>query len=317
MVSRGEWRPEVSNSRHRSYQISALYALWESCSFAELAAAFLEAKRHGTGGLQDFANSYLGEPNIVESIETTETAIRKHVGAYQLGTCPGRPTRIICTVDVQQTCLWFVVRAWAPGASSWLLDYGRLDGWQHLDELLFSGVYRLDCDSPEPRDAGIGVCWIDSGAKTEEVYDYCATRPMCVPYKGTTQYSQATVVREGAAYRGTRRLMLIDKGLACDSLYERRMSIPPGVNGHWAIASDTEEIYFRSMASWVREKEVDKWGKEKHRWISRNKEYEHLADCEITQEAVAGALRMTFKRQPGLGPRRTAGVARGKQRLPG
>jgi len=314
MVARGEWRPEAENRRHRSYQMSALYALWESCSFSELAVAFLQAKGHGSGGLQDFANSYLGEPNIVESVETTESAVRKHVVDYELGTCPGEPGKIVCTVDVQQSCLWFVVRAWAPGANSWLLDYGRLEGFAHLDQLLFQGVYEV---GEKRREAGIDVCWIDSGDRTLEVYDYCRPRRILYPYKGTRQYSQASVTQEGKSLPGGRRLMLVDKGIACDSLYERRLGIPPGVNGFWAIPRDTEEIYFRSMASWVRESETDKWGNETKRWVSRNREFEHLADCEITQEAAASSLKMAFRKAPGQGTRRTAGRQRGKQRLPG
>jgi phage terminase large subunit GpA-like protein len=55
---------------------------------------------------------------------------------------PGHvPTAV---VDVQQTGMWFTIRAWQPGEdlSSWLVRYGYVPTWGALEKVLFKDRYR-------------------------------------------------------------------------------------------------------------------------------------------------------------------------------
>lgn len=190
------WGWVASNPRapreHVSFHISALYS--PSISWGALAKIFLQ-KKDTAGGLHDFYNSYLGLPWTPKASTTTITEIDKLIAAspeYYLGTVekptviPTLPLFLLMSVDVQQSELYWVIRAWCLGATSYLVDYGSAISFDDISRMA-RRVFPAK-DSEETFSVARGI--IDSGyaAKRESgVYQFCLeSSGLFWPSKGRT-----------------------------------------------------------------------------------------------------------------------------------
>jgi len=128
LLTKGRWKSTATHAEpgRRSYHLSSLYPSW--ISFAEVACMFLQAK-NGPEDLQRFANSWLAEPFLAygNSQELQQQLEKLKVDNAVEGVPGGY--KAIMTVDVQATCLFFVVRAHNPAKESILLEYGTLPGF--------------------------------------------------------------------------------------------------------------------------------------------------------------------------------------------
>ncbi|QDU61244.1 Phage terminase large subunit (GpA) [Planctomycetes bacterium Pan216] len=299
---------EKSNpSRFAGFHLSSLYS--NVIPWGEYAREWLEVQ----GDLEElraFINSWTCEPWEVRSRASDEDEIRTHIQDYKIGTVPGPTLSLISTVDVQHNGLWFVVRAWSYLASSWLVDYGFLEGWDALDEL-----FQLTYEGTDGEIHTIRTCWIDSGdgTRTDEIYEYCAKhRGFCVPLKGSRQYGLKGLLQPMKLQYRQLEGWMIDAGQARDRLYDSRLNVTCGAPGYWAIPLDVGEDYLKSIVSWKREEEEDrKTGEKRHRWVSVSKTFEHLADCEVYQEAAAARYKFAMRR-PGGAKRRPRSLGRRK-----
>ena len=295
MLRNGEWRKEGINRRHASFQMSALYPIW--VTFGEVAEDFLKSKKGrmsletktGRTPFQIFINATLGEPWEVTSRKSSEEEVREHCGEYTMNRIiPSPAVAVICTVDVQKDRFYYVIRAWGAGGSSWLLRYGMVETFDQL-RIVLDDPYR-DTEGNEYR---VAHCWIDSGFRSTEVYDFCS-KVGATPIKGEHQYRQAGMIAPmKVPDRGIQGFM-IDKGQACDHFYDRRLHIRKGDPGYWEIPNDVGGDYLASILSWERQEKEDKYGNPKMTWVSTSKEYEHLADAEIYQEAAAFHFQFAF-----------------------
>jgi phage terminase large subunit GpA-like protein len=188
MLRGGRWvaqNPDAPRGVH-SYHLSALYSPW--VSWGELACEFLRDKE-SPGGLRNFINSSLALPWVPQAATVKASELEEVVKAspeYRLGTCPiDDPSVLIMSVDVQQTELWWVVRALAADGSSYLVDYGSAIGWEAVRQI-FATPY------PTPG-GGAAVCrfgLVDSGYAARSiagVYDFVSSMPRSwAAYKGRT-----------------------------------------------------------------------------------------------------------------------------------
>jgi hypothetical protein len=181
MLRNGVWIPTRPNAekRHRSYQLSSIYSPW--LTFGDIAVKFLESKGQPSG-LHNFYNSWLGLPFIkTKKANTTEDIkrIQENSPEYSLGTIPltsrGRPDVMLMTIDVQQMCFYFVIRAWwaAKGgkpATSALIKYGRIETWNQAKEHYYTPY------TYEGEEVHCAAGLVDAGyasKKTGGVYDFC------------------------------------------------------------------------------------------------------------------------------------------------
>ena len=185
MLRSGEWRAvneSQSKVRSVSYHLSSIYSPW--VTFGDVAYEFKNSK--GTPAtLMNFINSWLAEPWKSSKTKSTQN-MEFTQSNYTCGVVPDKAVLLIASVDVQLDHFWWEVRAYAPGVKSYLIDYGQASTWEDLEEIIINREYPSEYgESRQVMKAGI-----DSGFRTDEVYQFCSRFPeVCIPVKGSSNHS--------------------------------------------------------------------------------------------------------------------------------
>lgn len=188
MLRRGEWRAvneSQSKVRSVSYHLSSIYSPW--VTFGDVAYEFKNSK--GTPAtLMNFINSWLAEP--WRSAKTKSTQNMEFTQSnYPCGVVPDKAVLLIASVDVQLDHFWWEVRAYAPGVKSYLIDYGQASTWNDLEEIIINREYPSEYGEPRQ----VMKAGIDSGFRTDEVYQFCSRFPeVCIPLKGSSNHTTMT-----------------------------------------------------------------------------------------------------------------------------
>lgn len=185
MLRRGEWRAvneSQSKVRSVSYHLSSIYSPW--VTFGDVAYEFKNSK--GTPAtLMNFINSWLAEPWKSSKTKSTQN-MEFTQSNYPCGVVPDKAVLLIASVDVQLDHFWWEVRAYAPGVKSYLIDYGQASTWDDLEEIIINREYPSEYGEPRQ----VMKAGIDSGFRTDEVYQFCSRFPeVCVPVKGSSNHS--------------------------------------------------------------------------------------------------------------------------------
>lgn len=185
MLRSGEWRAvneSQSKVRSVSYHLSSIYSPW--VTFGDVAYEFKNSK--GTPAtLMNFINSWLAEPWKSSKTKSTQN-LEFTQSNYPCGVVPDKAVLLIASVDVQLDHFWWEVRAYAPGVKSYLIDYGQASTWEDLEEIIINREYPSEYgEARQVMKAGI-----DSGFRTDEVYQFCSRFPeVCIPIKGSSNHS--------------------------------------------------------------------------------------------------------------------------------
>lgn len=188
MLRSGEWRAvneSQSKVRSVSYHLSSIYSPW--VTFGDVAYEFKNSK--GTPAtLMNFINSWLAEPWKSSKTKSTQN-MEFTQSNYPCGVVPDKAVLLIASVDVQLDHFWWEVRAYAPGVKSYLIDYGQASTWEDLEEIIINREYPSEYgEARQVMKAGI-----DSGFRTDEVYQFCSRFPeVCIPLKGSSNHTTMT-----------------------------------------------------------------------------------------------------------------------------
>lgn len=185
MLRRGEWRAvneSQSKVRSVSYHLSSIYSPW--VTFGDVAYEFKNSK--GTPAtLMNFINSWLAEPWKSSKTKSTQN-MEFTQSNYPCGVVPDKAVLLIASVDIQLDHFWWEVRAYAPGVKSYLIDYGQASTWEDLEEIIINREYPSEYGEPRQ----VMKAGIDSGFRTDEVYQFCSKFPeVCIPVKGSSNHS--------------------------------------------------------------------------------------------------------------------------------
>lgn len=188
MLRSGEWRAvneSQSKVRSVSYHLSSIYSPW--VTFGDVAYEFKNSK--GTPAtLMNFINSWLAEPWKSSKTKSTQN-MEFTQSNYPCGVVPDKAVLLIASVDVQLDHFWWEVRAYAPGVKSYLIDYGQASAWEDLEEIIINREYPSEYGEPRQ----VMKAGIDSGFRTDEVYQFCSRFPeVCIPLKGSSNHTTMT-----------------------------------------------------------------------------------------------------------------------------
>ena len=188
MLRHGKWEAvNASQSKVRSisYHLSSIYSPW--VTFGDVAYEFKNSK--GTpASLMNFINSWLAEPWRSAKTKSTQN-MQFTESTYPCGIVPDKAVLLIASVDVQLDHFWWEVRAYAPGVKSYLIDYGQASTWEDLEEIIIHREYPSEFGEPRQ----IMKAGIDSGFRTDEVYQFCSRFPeVCIPLKGSSNHTTMT-----------------------------------------------------------------------------------------------------------------------------
>lgn len=292
MINAGEWRPADPTlfSRHRSYQLSALYSTFET--WGSLAVKWIEAQGNKIK-LKAFIQNELGEPWEERGEVAGEEVILKRREPYKPGECPCHPIRVIITADVQKHCCWYAVRAWGRYETSWLLDYGMVPGLDGLEAIRRDSVF----DGLDGEEVRITNAFIDSGAFTDDVYRFCKQNRW-MPVKGFDSQQQTQPLAITKLPQFGLMLLRVNVDFYKEAL-QVRIATSNDQPGAWLLHEEVDETYTKHLTAeeLVEDKKPKKSGEIKTYWKQIRPD-NHLGDCEVYQLAAAQHLRVRHMAEP-------------------
>lgn len=293
-VRHGEWRAKNDGRElfkylqdERPKKIGFHTPAWISpfVSISESAARFIKGQTDRLA-LKDFCNNYAAEPwtefigkeRRIEAIQAlrSENAID--------GVVPSWALCLLLTADVQKHGIWYELRAWDERKTSQLIRHGYLAkfGEQDDDFALLKQVAEEQYFTADKREYMVRFCLIDSGYRTDEVYDFCRANQRFVPSKGyETRVSPVTYTKIDT-YPGTGRLIQggvvlvnVDTNFFKDTLASR-LQVNICDPGAWILHKTTDDGYCRQYTSEIKDEETGLW-------MQRGNQANHLWDCGVLQ----------------------------------
>lgn len=271
----------VREKRVTGLGLSSLYST--IATWSDYAGRWLQVQ----GSLQEvraFLNGWAAEAWVPRARRSRVDDVAAHCDDYLRGQVPAATRWLIVSCDVQESSIFWVLRAWAAGGDSWLVDYGQVASFADLEATVIGNQWETEGELFR-----VAAVLVDSSYRTQEVYAFAARRqPVTWPCRMEKQYTQAGLVRLAAVKEWGISLINVDSGQARDQLYEGRLPIQKGGRGYWALPQNVGRDYLVSLAAWERREDGrDPYGRMRRRWVSHSQEHEHLADCEILQEVAA------------------------------
>ena len=200
MLEHGHWIAEKPGVRKAGFHLPALYSPLGWYSWRTAVEKRLKADKDPTGELlKTWMNTVLAEPYSEASESISDIEIKERAEPYKIGTVPMGGLMLTASVDVQANRLEVKVKAWGRGEESWLIAYEVIFGateqshpWQALDEYLQKRF---------PHESGASLriiaTAVDSGYRTQTVYDWCRRRlhRHIFPVKGQSQTGKTVLGR--------------------------------------------------------------------------------------------------------------------------
>lgn len=303
MLAAGWWCPEdvdpkphifegrlvlpSDRAAHRSYHLWAGYSPW--LAWWELAAEFLRSKDN-PATLQNWVNSWLGEPWVEKVEEPKAEMLRGCVGGYSRGQVPDGVRVLTAGVDVQKRFLVYSVRGWGADMESWLLDHARVDTFDDLAAALFSRVW--------PRGLMLRGVFIDTNYRPAEVIDfarrYLAQVKLCrgveldtpIPFRAESVEKHP---RTGAPI-GNLKCWHVNVGIFKDLLAQSVRTGGIAGAGGFHIYDDVDQQYLDEMSS--EHKILQRSSeRERERWVKKaGHRQNHFWDTEVYNRAIAQLL---------------------------
>jgi phage terminase large subunit GpA-like protein len=304
MLSRGEWRPECEGERGIiGFHISALYSPLGWRSWAEIAVAFLDAKRKGPENLKTWVNTYLGETWEERGTSVSADPLMNRREEY--GTEVPEPILVLTAgVDIQEDRIELEVVGWGDGEESWSLDFRRLMGnphtsgdiWERLNDILLHETWQ-HASGVELR---IQCSCVDSGFATKKVYEFVQSREarQVFAIKGVKGGGEA-IAKPSQMRVGKKRRKIQLWRLGVDeiksTLYSRLTLDEPGPGFcHFPLAPEWDEEWFKQLTAEKRVLRVVR-GTPKYEWIKTRPRNEVL-DCRVYATGALAILNPAWRR---------------------
>lgn len=288
MLQKGEWRTVKENTKFTktvAFWINTLYSPFTR--FSQIAKAYLIAK-DDTEALHNFTNSWLAEPWEDTKLKTNAETVMERQTDLPEFVVPEWTRLLTAGVDVQETSLYYIIRAWGEYLTSQLITRGQVTSFRDIER-----VMNLEYIKPDGTVKLVDLCLIDSGDQTDEVYDFAAMNSeWCLPSKGTTSmvnYFKLSSVNKTSSKAYGMTLALVDGGKYKDMI-AGRMKRENGT-GSWMVFDGIDLEYCTQVTAEHKITEKGGGGKLRTRWVQKTSHADnHYLDCEVYGMAAADIL---------------------------
>lgn len=321
MVAQGKWCSDecdvgddgsitgnAQRTANRGFWINALYSPW--LSFSDVAAEFL-ASKDTPELLMNFVNSWLGEVWEENLNKTKPEEIKALARPYQRGIVPAGVRALTGGVDVQKDHFWLVIRGWGISQESWKILSARVETWDDVISIMFQTRYPSEMPNVDP--LPVRVTCIDTGYRTDEVYDVCRRyRDLARPIKGRQHLTgvpikSSTIDRypkDGRVIPGGLQLWHLDTSYFKDKVSRLVQNTAMDSPGGWHVHLEPSDEYCRQFSGEhkviLRDRKTGRVTEEWRPITSRAPT--HCWDCEIYATAAAEMMRVFSWRPEGGGP---------------
>lgn len=288
MLQKGRWETVKENTKFTktvAFWINTLYSPFTR--FSQIAKAYLIAK-DDTEALHNFTNSWLAEPWEDTKLKTNAETVMERQTDLPEFVVPEWTRLLTAGVDVQETSLYYIIRAWGEYLTSQLVTRGQVTSFRDIER-----VMNLEYVKPDGTVKLVDLCLIDSGDQTDEVYDFAAMNSeWCLPSKGTStmvNYFKLSSVNKTSSKAYGMTLALVDGGKYKDMI-AGRMKRENGT-GSWMVFDGIDLEYCTQVTSEHKITEKGGGGKLRTRWVQKTSHADnHYLDCEVYGMAAADIL---------------------------
>lgn len=251
MVVNGKVVGDAPDTDIYSIWVSGLMSPW--VSFGQRAADWLRAVESGDQDrIRAVLNTAFGELYHLRG-QAPEWGEVKALGAgYKLGDLPHGAQKMFLTADIQKDHIVVGVRAWGAEYESWLIHHEELWGDTSQKEV-FARLTQLA--DKKFGDRPIDAVAVDSGYRTDRVYEWCHQRGMkAYATKGREAplklYSAAEVEvnRFGKRMYQGLKLWTLDHGFFKGWVHDR-LRWPQDQLGSWHLPADVSDDYCKQLVA--------------------------------------------------------------------
>lgn len=288
MIRHGEWRIVRHNTKYvRSvvFWINTLYSPF--VRWADIVKEFLTTK-DDPETFQNFINSWLAEPWEDTKLKTSAELVLERQTELPEYIVPSWAKLLTAGVDVQESSLYWSIRAWGDYLTSQNVAHGQALSFDDIDNVM--NVQYMN-ENGEPMI--VNLCLVDSGDQTDMVYDFCATHSdYALPVKGSSHaqlsnYKLSKVNRPDSKAMGI-TLVLVDGG-AYKDMIAGRMQRPNG-RGSWMVYKGCDMEYATQVTA-EHKVSVKRGNTTKQVWQTKtNHADNHYLDTEVYNAAAADIL---------------------------
>lgn len=288
MLRHGEWRVVRHNTkyvRNVAFWINTLYSPF--VRWADIAKEFLLTKDNPED-FQNFVNSWLAEPWEDTKLKTNADLVLERQTEVPPYVVPTWTKLLTAGVDVQESSLYWTIRAWGDFLTSQNIAHGQALSFEEIDR-----VMNLQYMTEDGVPMVVNLCLIDSGDQTDTVYDFCTYHSeYALPAKGSSHaqlshYKLSKINKEGSSAYGM-TLVLVDGGKYKD-LIAGRMQRPNG-KGSWMVYDGCDREYADQVTA-EHKVNVKSGGVVKQTWVLKHSHADnHYLDTEVYAAAAADIL---------------------------
>lgn len=249
-LAHGIWVPKFSDRVERGFHVNQMYS--STIKPSDLAKSYLKSLRDPSEE-QEFYNSKLGLPHVVEGAGVTDADIAKCIGTYKRWASVGGNALITAGVDVGRW-LHFEIDKWHlhptatvdinAQARPDVINYGKVRNFEEIDELI--------------RRFSISSLVIDAHPETRKAQELAGRFPgivkLCTYVQGITG-KQIHIAPEEESRVSVDRTSWLD------------LSLGRFRNGEITLPVDLEQEYKTHLKSQVRIYEKDKYGNPVGRYV--------------------------------------------------
>lgn len=282
MLRGGQWRAVSSKSnpvRKVAYWLNTLYSPF--VSFSEMAGAFL-ASKDDPDAFQNFTNSWFAEPwEETRLITSADLVLERQTGTPEFSV-PEWTKLLTAGVDVQETCLYWTIRAWGDYSTSQNIAHGCAGSFAEVERIM-NLQYIREGDGEQ---MVVALALVDSGDNTDTVYEFCTmNEDWAQPCKGASHPMDSRPYRVSWIDRADRRgsgvaLVLIDTGKFKDAI-AARMRRENGT-GSWMVYQDCDRQYAEQVTAEHKVRVRTAGGRTVEKWVPKTEHADnHYLDCEV------------------------------------
>ena len=287
MLRGGEWRAVkkrgIGKPKSVGFWINSLYSMF--LKWADIVEEFLKSK-DDPDKLQNFVNSWLGEAWEDTKLKTSEDLVMERQTDMPEFVVPAWAKMLTGGVDVQETSLYYTIRAFGDYTTSQNVTHGQVLSFADIER-----VMNLEYKTEDGRSMTVELALIDSGYQADATYDFCIDNgDWATPVKGASnpmrdRYKISKIDKRDSKAYGM-QLVIVDGGQLKDSI-AARMQRENGT-GSWMVYKDCDEEYAKQVTSEHKVSTRAGNGKRVLKWEPKYSHADnHYLDCEVYALAAA------------------------------
>lgn len=286
MLREGRWKVVkkrgVGRAKTVGYWIPSMYSIF--LTWADIAEEFLDDK-DDPEKLQNFVNSWLAEPWEDTQLKTTEDLVMERQADTPELVVPEWAKIITAGVDVQETSMYYTIRAWGDFTTSQNIAHGQVFSFAEIEE-----VMNLQYEKESGAKMVVGMCLVDSGFRPDATYDFCLDNSdWAMPVKGSSRpmndrFRISKINKENSRSNGM-PLVIVDGDQFKDSIAARMKRL--NGTGSWMVYKGCDGNYAAQVTS-EQKVTVKKNGVMRNTWVPKTSHADnHYLDCEVYAMAAA------------------------------